>query len=193
MGITDPADCSVFDEADGTEIDDDECLALYDNTPIFIIGAEWKPVASPVPSPVASLVKTSVSLSVASSPPTTPVTFPDVASVVFPISETFDADDSTSETSVGGYKSWIDHGFDMFTSTPCTTESSDEGKPDGDCLQQLEETAHVQPSDHGSISQQVDTSCSTAHRDSNKRKKSVMEEVLGSELKKKKIDGKLPV
>jgi hypothetical protein len=38
---------------------------------------------------------------------------------------------------VGGYNSWIDQGFnidqgfDMFTSTPCTAESLDEGKPDG--------------------------------------------------------------
>jgi hypothetical protein len=83
---------------------------------------------------------------------TTPVPFPAVTSVVFPVSQMFDAGKSTSETNlVGGYNSWIDQGFnidqgfDMFTPTPCTAESLDEGKPDGDCLQQLEKTAHVQP------------------------------------------------
>ncbi|CAB4029381.1 Hypothetical predicted protein [Paramuricea clavata] len=102
-------------------------------------------IASPVPSPVAS----PVSISVASLPLTTPVPFPIVTSVVFPVSQMFDAGKSTSETNlVGGYNSWIDQGFnidqgfDIFTSTPYIPESLDEGKPDGDCLQQLEKTAH---------------------------------------------------
>ncbi len=44
LGLTDPAACQVFDEKDGTEIDDDECLAEYEKGSVFIIGKEWKPV-----------------------------------------------------------------------------------------------------------------------------------------------------
>lgn len=40
------ADCKVFDEADGTEIDDDECLSAYEKGSIFILGSQWKPVIS---------------------------------------------------------------------------------------------------------------------------------------------------
>ncbi len=43
MGITDTNANRLFDEADGTEIDDDECLEFYDNSRILVIGAEWKP------------------------------------------------------------------------------------------------------------------------------------------------------
>ena len=32
----------VFDEADGTEIDDDECLLSYKKGAVFIIGKEWR-------------------------------------------------------------------------------------------------------------------------------------------------------
>ena len=32
----------VFDEADGTEIDDDECLLSYEKGAVFIIGKEWR-------------------------------------------------------------------------------------------------------------------------------------------------------
>ena len=32
----------VFDEADGTEIDNDECLLSYEKGAVFIIGKEWR-------------------------------------------------------------------------------------------------------------------------------------------------------
>ena len=48
MGITDTNANKLFDEVDGTEIDDDECLEFYDNSRILVIGAEWKPAVSPV-------------------------------------------------------------------------------------------------------------------------------------------------
>lgn len=35
--------CKVFDESDGTEIDDDECLLACDKGTVLILGTEWKP------------------------------------------------------------------------------------------------------------------------------------------------------
>ena len=35
--------CKVFDESDGTEIDDDKCLLAYDKGTVFILGNAWKP------------------------------------------------------------------------------------------------------------------------------------------------------
>ena len=35
-------ECSVFEEADGTEVDDDECLLAYGEKTLFILGSQWK-------------------------------------------------------------------------------------------------------------------------------------------------------
>ena len=33
----------MFDESDGTEIDDDECLLTYEKGAVFILGRHWRP------------------------------------------------------------------------------------------------------------------------------------------------------
>ena len=33
----------MFDESDGTEIDDDECLLAYEKGAVFILGGHWRP------------------------------------------------------------------------------------------------------------------------------------------------------
>ena len=43
MGIDDDnTEILVFDETDGTEVDDDESLLEYDKGSVFILGQEWK-------------------------------------------------------------------------------------------------------------------------------------------------------
>ena len=65
LGITNPIECRIFDEADGTEYDDDECLALCDNSRIYILGAEWTPAtSSPVLSPASADVFSPVTVTV---------------------------------------------------------------------------------------------------------------------------------
>lgn len=36
-------DCFLFEEEDGTEIEDDECLLEYDKGTLFVLGSEWTP------------------------------------------------------------------------------------------------------------------------------------------------------
>lgn len=33
----------MFDESDGTELDDDECLSAYEKGAVFILGRHWRP------------------------------------------------------------------------------------------------------------------------------------------------------
>ena len=42
MNLDDCQECQVFDESDGTEVDDDECLLEYENGSVFVLGQEWK-------------------------------------------------------------------------------------------------------------------------------------------------------
>jgi hypothetical protein len=39
----DQQDCLIFDEKDGTEVDDDECLMDYEKGSIFVVGKQWSP------------------------------------------------------------------------------------------------------------------------------------------------------
>ena len=65
MAISDQTDLKLFDEADGTEYDDDESLALFDNQRILVIGRNWTPrVPSSGLSPIAGDIP--VSLPIAS-------------------------------------------------------------------------------------------------------------------------------
>lgn len=42
LGFNEDDECRVFDESDGTEIDDDDVLLSYNKGSIFVIGKEWK-------------------------------------------------------------------------------------------------------------------------------------------------------
>ena len=105
MGITNPIECRIFDEADGTEIDDDKCLALCNNSRIYILGAEWTPATSLL---VLSPTATPLSADVFS-----PVTVPVTASC---------PESSTEESFIYEHSDWtdteLDAGFEIMTSTP---------------------------------------------------------------------------
>ena len=42
MNLDDCQECRVFDESDGTEVDDDECLLEYEKGSVFVLGQKWK-------------------------------------------------------------------------------------------------------------------------------------------------------
>ena len=116
MGIRDVEECRVYDEVDGTEIDDDECLALCDNSRVYVIGAEWKPAtSSPVPSPVVSPASTAVSK------PVTAISFdasPVSAGAGSVIINEAEGSGEMSESSIDGYDNWMETDIDIITSTP---------------------------------------------------------------------------
>ena len=158
MGITNPAECRIFDEADGTEIDDDECLALCDNSRIYIVGAEWTPATIwPVFSPTVT-------------PPPADVASPVAMPVTACCSES-----SVEESMTYEHSDWtdteLDVGLEIMTSTPnpkehdltvCNDDTPDE---------------RVDQSTDSETSQTLG-------------KRSLLEELSGFEIKKRKIDGK---
>ena len=42
----------MFDESDGTEIDDNESLLAYEKGSIFILGSQWKPATEEIEAKV---------------------------------------------------------------------------------------------------------------------------------------------
>ena len=71
-----------------------------------------------------------------------------------------------SDSSIGGYGDWMDFGSEMLTSTP---------SPKG-------------PSEDKVVQQQEDTGQTS--KDCNVRKRSLLEDLAESEIKKKKVNGK---
>ena len=64
MAISDQTGLKLFDEVDGTEYDDDESLALFDNQRILVIGRNWTPrVPSSDLSPIAGDIPVSLPIS----------------------------------------------------------------------------------------------------------------------------------
>ena len=58
LGLVDSCEeYKVFDEADGTEIDDDECLLSYEKGAVFIIGKEWRAASQAEVAEVQTSVK----------------------------------------------------------------------------------------------------------------------------------------
>ena len=161
MGIRDVEECRVYDEVDGTEIDDDECLA-----------AEWKPAASsPLPSPVVSPASTAVSK------PVTAISFdasPVSAGAGSVIINEAEGSGEMSEYSIDGYDNWMEADIDIITSTPNTKDPS-EDKP---AKQQDEIAVPEQDKEAGETSKDYVL------------KRSLLGELEGSEIKKKKVDGK---
>ena len=172
LGIRDVEECWVYDEVDGTEIDDDECLALCDNSRVYVIGAEWKPAASsPVPSPVVSPASTAVSK------PVTAISFdasPVSAGAGSVIINEAEGSGEMSEYSIDGYDNWMEADIDIITSTPNTKDPS-EDKP---AKQQDEIAVPEQDKEAGETSKDYVL------------KRSLLGELEGSEIKKKKVDGK---
>ncbi|CAB4019484.1 Hypothetical predicted protein [Paramuricea clavata] len=161
----------MYDEVDGTEINDDECLALCDNSRVYVIGAEWKPAASsPVPSPVVSSATTAVSK------PVTATSF-DASPVSSVIINEAEGSGEMSESSIGGYDNWMETDIDIITSTPNTKDPSEE-KP----AKQVQDEIVVpeQEKEAGETSQGY------------VRKRSSLGELEGSEIKKKKVDDEKP-
>ena len=110
-----------FDEADGTEYDDDERLALFDNQRILVIGRNWTPsVACLDPSPIADIP---VSL-----PVTSPVFSSTLASDAMPLGKFESVEACSSEMSKFWTESWpTDSELEFMTSTP-RSASLHEGK-----------------------------------------------------------------
>ncbi len=155
LGITDPTECRVFDEIDGTEIDD--CLALCDNSRVYVMGAEWNPppASSPFSSPVGSTMATSV-LS-----PVTTISQNDAPPIDSVIIREAEGSGEISDSSIGGYGDWMDFGSEMLTSTP-----SPKGPSEDKILQQQEDTGQTS-------------------KDCNVRKRSLLEDLVEREIKKK--------
>ena len=42
MNLDDCQEFRVFDESDGTEVDDNKCLLEYEKGSVFVLGQEWK-------------------------------------------------------------------------------------------------------------------------------------------------------
>ena len=58
LGLVDSCEeYKAFDEADGTEIDDDECLLSYEKGAVFIIGKEWRAASQAEVAEVQTSIK----------------------------------------------------------------------------------------------------------------------------------------
>ena len=103
LEINNPADLKVFDESDGTEIDDDDILAAYDKGSTFTIGEKWEPVVA-----VDAATPSTITI------PTPSVETTTVAPNASSISSMDSADLSVSH--FPEYDSWLDP--EIVTSTP---------------------------------------------------------------------------
>jgi hypothetical protein len=118
LGISDQTDLKLFDEFDGTEYDDDECLALFDNQRVMLLCKKWTPVPS---SDVSSATRgIPVTMPIASPVSSQPVSPPFASSV--------DKTAASSETMPCWSESWTElDECEFITSTP-RSESPPQGK-----------------------------------------------------------------
>ena len=171
----------VFDERDGTEIDDDECLLEYGKLGgILIIGLQWEPIATSVPTPVAP---TTICSLVATTFDTTPVASPTVVSptVVSPtvVSPTVAAP-SVAASAV-----------DTFTARQTTEIQEDDVYSSSFDSQWIIDDDVADTRDLHGIGQDSGESSNTSFgaTEPTTRKRSLLEELL-DESKKQKTDGK---
>lgn len=180
MGLTDNLNYKVFDESDGTEIDDDECLVEYAKLGgTIVIGVQWEPLATNVPTPVATTVSSFVATTAAAS----------VAATTVPMTAA-----TTVPTSL---ESWqVD---DVFASMPNRQWTTDDDVLEfhgiGDDISLAttsailcEEQGLVNPTYGDSTGERSDITI-TGKKEPSNLKRSIFEEIL-TERKKAKSDGK---
>ena len=162
LGLTHDMEYKVFDERDGTEIEDDECLIEFGKLggPI-IIGLQWQSIATTAPTPVATTV----------SQLTAPTASALTASASTTAASTLAA--PIVDTSITSQASEIQEVDDVFASSPY-----DIGLDTG-----LDTSLDTGESSHQK------TTTSVGGKDPPTRKRSFFEEIM-SERKKPKTDGK---
>ena len=116
LGLNDNVEYKVFDERDGSEIDDDECLVEYGKQGgTLVIGVQWEPIATSVPNPVTTV---NAPAPVTTVPVTAATTVSSTAATTAPVSVPLTVATTVATTIMSDtlFESWQDD--DVFASTP---------------------------------------------------------------------------
>ena len=120
LGLNDNVEYKVFDERDGSEIDDDECLIEYGKQGgTLVIGVQWEPIATTVPNPVMTVNAPAPFTTV---PVTAATTVSSTAATTAPLSVPLTVATTVATTIMSdtSFESWQDD--DVFASTPDTDD-----------------------------------------------------------------------
>ena len=188
LGLNDNVEYKVFDERDGSEIDDDECLIEYGKQGgTLVIGVQWEPIATTVPNLVTTVNAPAPATTV---PVTAATTVSSTAATTAPVSVPLTVATTVATTIMSdtSFESWQDD--DVFASTPVPFHHVDDDISLATTSAAFSEEQGINPTDDSGAGISSDITTAEEREPSSTLKRSFFEEILFTERKKTKSDGK---